>query len=92
MTPANQQHVANAPIEPTPRSKRGAKLHGLKLDYYADTAQGDIVMLSWPGCSTNVAFGSEEEILAVMKGILKRLSAVAHERAALADRETDQMR
>jgi hypothetical protein len=59
--------------------------------HYAETAQGDIVMLSWPGCDKNVAFGSEEEILAVMKGILKRLSAVAHERVALADREPDQI-
>jgi hypothetical protein len=67
VTPGNVRHTENAPIEPTPRSIRGAKLHGLKLEYYADATKGDVLMLSWPQCDPkDVTFCiSKENLIAI---------------------------
>ncbi len=83
MNPGNVRHLANAPIEPTPRSKHGAKLHQFKLDYYANPTQGNCLMLSWAQCDPkDVAFCvNEEQFIEVMRGLYARLRMAAYERS-----------
>ncbi len=81
MTAGNKQSIANAPIEVTPRSKWGVKLHGIKLEYYADPTNGDSIMVSWP--QGDVIFCKNEEgLIEVIGALCTRLSTEAHKRVA----------
>jgi len=81
MTKGNEQSVANAPIEPTPKAKGGVKLHDVKFDYYANPTKGDSVILSWPQCEV-VFCPNEEEFIEVMRALYARLAAEAQKRVA----------
>lgn len=91
MTPGNKKFVDSAPIQPTPKSPWGVKLHEFKFDYYAPPKEGDGLKLSWQSNnSEGIAHcTSETEFIEVMSALYARLFEEAHKRAAEAAAKMD---